>query len=259
MFKLSIITINYNNLGGLKRTVNSVINQTYKDFEYIVIDGASTDGSAEYLKNQSSKMHYFISEKDTGVYNAMNKGIKVANGEYLLFLNSGDHLNDSFTLEKIKSHLSNEDIIYFNVKIVEDAISYASENPQEFSFFYLHNNLPCHQSTFIKKTVFNKVGTYDENLKIVADWKLLILAILKHNCSYRKVDAVFSTFYKDGMSSTEKNKTLMQQERDQVLQAEFPVLLNDLKEQYKLLRIIRNLKKSRKIQLLIRLGLIDKF
>lgn len=259
MKKLSIITVNYNNLEGLKRTVESVISQTWQDFEYIVIDGGSTDGSAEYLESQRAKINYWISESDSGIYNAMNKGIKVATGEYLLFLNSGDHFNEFASLYKVQSQLMNDAIIYFDINIVTDKDSYVLVNPVEFSFYYLHNNLPCHQCTFIKKTVFDIVGYYDESLKIVADWKLVILAILKYNCSYRKVSAVFSTFYKDGLSSLSENQVLIETERKRVLEAEFPVLLNDLKENFRLQRIIRNLRKSRKINWLIKLGLLEKF
>ena len=86
--RVSIITINYNNLEGLKRTVESVVNQIWQEFEYIIIDGGSTDGSAEYIENQKENFDYWVSEKDAGIYNAMNKGIKVATGEYLLFLNT---------------------------------------------------------------------------------------------------------------------------------------------------------------------------
>ena len=89
--KFSIITVNYNNLEGLKKTVESVKNQTYQKFEYIVIDGGSYDGSLEFIKDNESLLDYWVSEPDSGVYQAMNKGIEKATGEYLLFLNSGDH------------------------------------------------------------------------------------------------------------------------------------------------------------------------
>lgn len=259
MPKLSIITINYNNLEGLKRTVESVVNQTWQEFEYIVIDGSSTDGSAEYLKDNNSAFTYWVSEPDNGIYNAMNKGIVKATGEYLLFLNSGDHLNDMSSLFKVQNQLKNEDFIYYNINVVDNDSSFIIENPQEFSFYYLHNNLPCHQCTFIKKGVFDKLGYYDEDLKIVADWKFLLLAILKNNCTYRKVADVFSTFYKGGISSLDENHALIAAERKAVLEVEFSVLLNDLKENFRLQRVLRNLRKSRKINWLIRLGLLNKF
>ena len=259
MPKLSIITINYNNLEGFKRTVESVVNQTWQEFEYIVIDGGSTDGSATYIESQKEYFYYWVSEPDKGIYNAMNKGIKVATGEYLLFLNSGDHLNDTSSLFKVQNQLKDEDFIYFDINVVDNESSFILENPKEFSFNYLHNNLPCHQCTFIKKGVFDKLGYYDEDLKIVADWKFLLVAILKYNCTYRKVADVFSTFYKGGISSLEENQALIAAERKAVLEVEFSVLLNDLKENFRLQRVIRNLRKSRKINWLIKLGLLDKF
>lgn len=259
MQKLSIITINYNNLSGLQKTFESVCSQTWQAFEFIVIDGGSTDGSNEFIESNISKFSYSVSEKDTGIYNAMNKGIAKASGVYLFFLNSGDHFIDEKSLEKVQSHLSQIDVVYFNINVVKNGFSQISENPKELSFEYLHNNLPCHQCTFIRKTVFDELGDYDENLKIVADWKWLILALLKYNISYKHVNDVFSTFYNDGVSSLEENQQLIQTERQKVLDSEFPILMNDLKSIYSLQRVLRNLRKSRKINLLIKWGLIDKF
>ncbi|MDI6049191.1 glycosyltransferase family 2 protein [Flavobacterium sp. XS2P24] len=257
--KLSIITINYNNFLGLQKTVESVTSQTWQEFEYIVIDGGSTDGSAAYLESQTNNITYWISEPDKGIYNAMNKGIAMATGEYLFFLNSGDHFINTLSLQEVQKHLFKQDVIYFNINVIHKENSYVLENPAVLSFSYLHNNLPCHQCTFIHQSVFERVGYYDESLKIVADWKLLLQAILKHNVTYRKVDAVFSIFYKDGISSIPENQSIMEAERTQVLETEFPVLLIDLKEYFMQQRIIRNLRKSRKINWLIRLGLLDKF
>jgi hypothetical protein len=189
----------------------------------------------------------------------MNKGIAMATGEYLFFLNSGDHFIDANSLKKAQMQLLHEAIIYFNINVRDNDVSYVLENPETMSFFYLHNNLPCHQCTFIHQSVFERVGYYDESLKIVADWKLLVLAILKHNVTYRKVDAVFSTFYKGGISSLPENQPIIETERAQVLQSEFPVLMNDLNERFVLERIIRNLRKSHKIDWLIKLGFLDKF
>jgi glycosyltransferase involved in cell wall biosynthesis len=257
--KLSIITINYNNFLGLQKTVESVTSQTWQEFEYIVIDGGSTDGSAAYLESQTNNITYWISEPDKGIYNAMNKGIAMATGEYLFFLNSGDHFINTLSLQEVQKHLFKQDVIYFNINVIHKENSYVLENPAVLSFSYLHNNLPCHQCTFIHQSVFERVGYYDESLKIVADWKLLLQAILKHNVTYRKVDAVFSIFYKDGISSIPENQSIMEAERTQVLEIEFPVLLIDLKEYFMQQRIIRNLRKSRKINWLIKLGLLDKF
>ena len=256
---ISIITINYNNHLGLECTVESVQNQTYTNFEHIIIDGGSADGSKEYLESQNDKINYWISEPDNGIYNAMNKGIKVAKGEYLFFLNSGDDFVNSKALQSIAQSLSGEDIIYFNINQVSNFRKVkVKQVPSELSFSYLYHDLPPHQSTFIKKKLFNDYGNYDESLKIVADWKFLILALLKYNATYKHVDKVFTNFYLGGVSSNSESFKLMQAEREIVLNKEFPILLNDLKYKYTLERIIRGLRKSKKIQLLIKLGLINK-
>lgn len=257
--KLTIITVNYNNINGLKKTVESVINQTWKAFEFVVIDGGSIDGSMPYIKSQKHHFDYWSSEPDTGIYNAMNKGIKVAKGEYLFFLNSGDDFINSQSLETIFYCLTGEDVVYFNInRINEDAI-YLKKLPETLTFKFLHEDLPPHQSTFIKKALFETVGGYDENLKIVSDWKFLILALCKFNASYKHVDDVFTNFYEGGISSSTHSYTLIKEERSKVLEQEFSVFMQDLKYQYKLERLLRTLRKSRYIKLLVKLGLIHKF
>ena len=109
--KFSIITVNFNNKEGLHNTIKSVINQTFRDFEYIVIDGGSTDGSIDILKKYDKYINYWISEKDSGIYNAMNKGISKANGEYLNFMNSGDCFYALDVLEKVSKYGYTSDFI----------------------------------------------------------------------------------------------------------------------------------------------------
>ena len=109
--KYSIITINYNNRDGLEMTINSVLEQTYKDFEYIIIDGGSTDGSLEVIKKHAAQIDYWVSEPDNGIYNAMNKGIRKATGDYLNFMNSGDTYHTSSVLGDI-ANLDSESITW---------------------------------------------------------------------------------------------------------------------------------------------------
>ena len=212
---VSIITINYNNLEGLKKTMRSVVTQTWKEFEYILIDGGSTDGSAEYIESQSDNLNYYISEKDSGIYNAMNKGIKKATGDYLLFLNSGDHLSDNRVLELYHSYLTRQDLIIFDIKIQDHKKSYINSTPNTLRFSDLFYGTVPHQSTFIRKELFERVGLYDEDLKIVSDWKFFILSLFKYDASYKKVDKILSIFYTDGISwnrdfSEERNQVLKQ-------------------------------------------------
>ncbi|MFV5688936.1 glycosyltransferase family 2 protein [Flavobacterium sp. ZT3R25] len=226
MPKLSIITINYNNLEGLKRTVESVINQTWQELEFVVIDGGSTDGSAAYIASQSANINYWVSEPDKGIYNAMNKGIAKATGEYLLFLNSGDHLYNNTVLQENKRYLDNYDLIYFNLQIRNDTNSKIVIYPDKLCFSDLYDGYLPHPSTFIKKALFEIVGLYDENLKIVSDWKFFILAIFKYQCSYVKISETISTYYLDGISSI----TDSSEERNQVLNEYFSEYINDYEE-----------------------------
>lgn len=259
MPKFSIITINYNNLEGLKKTLESVFNQCCKEFEYIVIDGASTDGSAEYIESKSDKIDYWVSEPDKGIYNAMNKGILKATGDYLLFLNSGDHLYGNAILQENIQHLQNYDLIYFNIEIVGAETSKIVSYPEKLNFSDFYLGTLCHQSTFIKKTLFDELGLYDENLSFVSDWKFFIIALFKNNCSYLKVDAILTTYYLDGISSDSINGEMLKKERLQVLNTDFIGHIEDVKQLFELKKIVLNIRKSKKIGLLVKLGLLNKF
>ena len=103
--KFTVITINYNNADGLRQTILSVVGQTCDDYEYVIIDGGSTDGSVEVIKEREDKISYWVSEKDGGIYNAMNKGVKAARGEYLIFMNSGDIFYDNKVLSDACLHI----------------------------------------------------------------------------------------------------------------------------------------------------------
>ena len=256
--KISIITINFNNLGGLKKTVESVLAQTYKDIEYIIIDGGSTDGSREYIEEHKNEFAYWVSEPDSGIYNAMNKGIDKATGEYLFFLNSGDWLVDEKVIEVIEPDKFNKDIISGNIQVIGKDRNFIKRSPQEISFSYLYRDTLPHQSTFIKKTLFDKTGYYD-NLLIAADWKFFILSICKFNSSYGYLDHVLSSYNLEGLSAEKENILKIKKERTALLHIEFSAYLDDMKNLKELNGIVSNLRKSRWINLLMSLGLINRF
>jgi glycosyltransferase involved in cell wall biosynthesis len=259
MSKLSIITINYNNLKGLRKTMQSVVKQTWQEFEYIVIDGGSTDGSAAFIESRSEHIDYWVSESDKGIYNAMNKGILKATGDYLLFLNSGDHFYSDTILQENKSHLKNFDLIYFSIEFAGPKTSKIISYPQKLIFSDFYVGTLCHQSTFIKKDLFGKLGLYDENLRFVSDWKFFILALFKYNCSYLKVNAILATYYLDGLSSDLTNREMLYSERQQVLNSDFKGYIEDMNQLIEARSIVSNFKKSKKIALLVKLGLLNKF
>ena len=160
--KFSVITINYNNKEGLLRTIKSVINQTYQDFEYIVIDGGSTDGSVDILKRYDRNITYWVSEKDNGIYNGMNKGIAIAKGDYLNFMNSGDTFYDENVLQHLADKQFSQDLIvgrdyHYNAKTQQGFATILPPRISMLTFFI--QTLP-HQSTFFKRELFNK-SLYD--------------------------------------------------------------------------------------------------
>ena len=169
MKTISIITVNYNNCQGLERTVNSVARQTYTDVEYIVVDGGSTDKSVDIIKQNENIISFWVSEKDNGIYNAMNKGVSFSHGEYLLFLNSGDYFADKDVLSNIFENgldLNEELLIgrqrFIDIKNKTKGISpklHISEINMEF---FLSSTLP-HQATFIKRNLFDRCGGYNEH------------------------------------------------------------------------------------------------
>ena len=235
--KLSIITINYNNLDGLKRTYDSVVSQTCQDFEWIIIDGGSTDGSKEFIEEHQDMFAYWCSEPDKGVYNAMNKGIAKAHGEYLQFLNSGDNLVDSKVIEEFLVLAWKEDVISGDI-ILDGNISEIRYNPDEdeLDFDRMRSGAGVtHPSSYIKKELFKKYGLYDETFRIVSDWKFFIEVLVIYNCSYRHWKRVVANFNTDGICSTSENQKLHLEERTSVL------------SQYT--RIIRSIdKRDRRIQ-----------
>ncbi|RVT75880.1 glycosyltransferase [Flavobacterium sufflavum] len=233
MLKLSIITINYNNASGLQRTVESVISQRYSDMEYIVVDGDSTDDSVSVIKKHESSIDKWVSEKDNGIYNALNKGIQMATGDYLLFLNSGDHFYDSDILYKIQHHIRERDLIAFDIHMLGLGHDFIHKHPDELLFSFLFEETFAHQSVFIKRSLFDKIGLYDENLKIVADWKFFIHAVAS-GCSYKSVHEVLTVFYFDGISSTAEGTFLRRKERESVLKSEFSIFYKDYIELRKL-------------------------
>ncbi len=234
--KLSVITINYNNCAGLERTIKSVLAQSLNDFEYIIIDGASTDGSAELIKKNSAKLGYAVSEPDKGIYNAMNKGITNAKGEYLLFLNSGDYFIHPEILQSVFHHLDGTEIVY------GDGLSEVKGSlqkvfiPSELKLDYFSANSLCHPSSFIKKDLFTRFGLYNEENKIVSDWEFFIKTIMVNDVSVIKIPYEISVVEDNGISRDIANAALLQQEVKSVLSRYFPPSVIKLISEYKALK-----------------------
>lgn len=234
---LSIITINYNNAVGLQRTVHSVLSQTYTDFEYIIVDGASTDGSKEILEQlQHSKDAgdiafplTIISESDSGIYNAMNKGIRHATGDYCLFLNSADYFTDSTILARTFAHITDADIIYGNrIDVDANGCSMAHDSMSHITLRYMHLGTLPHQASFIRRTLFDVVGMYREDLIYASDWEFFLKALFHYNATTLHLDISIVYFDITGISSQEANRAEMLAERERVFAETLPYLKEDV-------------------------------
>lgn len=207
MNDLSIVTINYNNKDGLEKTIKSVLSQSYRGFEYIIIDGGSTDGSVEVIKEYASQIDYWVSEPDKGIYNAMNKGILQAHGKYLNFMNAGDCFHDTEVLNKIIPLLKS-DIVTGEESRLRRIIK------KDITMFDFVKGTISHQASFIRKKLFIN-HLYDENYKIVSDWKFFMEAIVFRHCSFKKIEVIVCDFDQTGIGAI--HPELNEKERAEVL------------------------------------------
>ena len=247
--QLSIITINYNNAEGLRKTLASVASQTYPHIEHIIVDGGSTDESVEILEaypqplpkgrgeitegkfptqNPAHKV-IWVSEKDKGIYNAMNKGIRMATGDYIEILNSGDMLFDAHVTQRMSEHLAQINsqhekpigILYGNMIKVNAAGEVVGRSGYtEYSLRQFYSSTLNHDCAYIRKDLFDEYGLYDENLKIVSDWKWYLQTIGLGRVKPEYVDIDVTIFDDGGISET--NLALRNQERRQVLEELLP-------------------------------------
>ena len=237
--KLSIVTINYNNAEGLRRTLASVAAQTYRGIEHIVVDGASADGSVNVIRdydalNSSSENPLVVSwssEPDNGIYNAMNKGIKRASGDYIQILNSGDILASDDVVEKMLAALEvngNPDFLYGNMvkKDYSSGTVVGKSGKVEHSLRQYYSSTMNHDCCYISRRLYEKYGLYDESLKIVSDWKWFLQAIGMGDVRPVYVDIDVTIFDASGISET--SMELRDRERRRVLEETLSsAVLND--------------------------------
>jgi glycosyltransferase involved in cell wall biosynthesis len=216
---ISIITVNYNEVAGLERTIKSVQEQKSTNYEHIIIDGGSTDASKELMELYKNNFSFYSSEPDHGVYDAMNKGILKATGDYLLFLNSGDTLYKNDVLSKVQPYLNTSAaIVYGDLYIMgEDRPNFILRYPKSLDFIFFKNTSLGHPATFIKKELFDLYGYYRTDLHIVSDWAFFLNVICAEHVSYQKIDLTISNFYEGGISTSADFTELRKQEIKTVL------------------------------------------
>ena len=215
----SIVTINYNNIEGLRLTIESVVGQISDDYEFIVIDGGSTDGSVDLIRDYASKIDYWVSERDRGIYHAMNKGVAQAHGCYCIFMNSGDYFYDNSVLKQMESFHFKEEIIVGKVSVDKKDLIISPPPKDKLTLYHLYSGSIPHQASFIRTELLRKYP-YDETLKISSDWKFFVQTMIIDNCSVRFIDDTIAQYDLSGYSSD--NPQLMRAEKERVLEELFP-------------------------------------
>jgi glycosyltransferase involved in cell wall biosynthesis len=198
--KLSIITINKNNAAGLEKTIQSVVHQTFDDFEYLIVDGKSDDSSVEVIRKYADKITWWVSEPDSGIYNAMNKGIRKASGDYCLFLNSGDFLVNSNTFSDVFKEIDSKPRteIYYSDRIGNDG--HLSIFPDFLNINHLIKSPLNHQNTLIKRNLFITHGLYNESLAISSDWEFFLKELWIYKSTFSHIHTNIAVYDTVGIS-----------------------------------------------------------
>lgn len=213
--KLSVITVCYNAETTIERTLRSVIAQTYADKEFVVIDGGSTDGTLDILKQYEDKIDVLISEPDKGIYDAMNKGVAKASGDYVIFINADDYFYDDNVLSEV-SKCPPADFIFGDQYDEEDGERRLAENLDALDVYHMFRGYFAHQSILAKRELFEKYGTFDLSYKICADWDW-ILRCLVNGASTARMNSPIAVFTVGGASGIAGKKGLLSAERKHLL------------------------------------------
>lgn len=225
---LTIITVVYNDAENLRGTLENIAAQTDQDFEYLVLDGGSTDGTVELIRSYESHISHWISEPDGGIYNAMNKGIEMATGRYVNFMNAGDAYFEKETVAKVKSALTENpdtDLLYgklLNLSNGEQGVQYVTGEP--VSPWGLYKSIPiCHQTEFIRRDLFSELGLYSTKLKITSDyeWVVRYYADRQTFARYHFLDLPLIVYQHGGYSF--KNMRRVAKERRKIGNQYFPL------------------------------------
>ena len=232
---LSVITICLNAKKMLEMTSESLICQKTINFQWIVIDGNSVDGTQSIIQKYEKNCDLFISEPDDGIYDAMNKGLRYAKGEYVLFLNAGDTLYNSKTLSSINFFI-NRDLIVGDLYFCQN--KELNKSPNKLQKNYLLKKMLPHQATFFRRDIFDKYGFFDTSYRIAGDYEMFSRLIQKYKVSYSHVPGIIANFDETGISSNDNFRYLRKKENHRVRWKYFPRYRFTLKS---IRQMVRNL------------------
>lgn len=200
--KISVITVTYNCEDTIEYTLLSLKQQLYKDYELIIVDGGSTDSTLKIIHEFDDIVNVMISEKDNGIYDAMNKGIKMSKGEFIFFLNAGDILYDNNVLVKVSESMDNGyDIIYGDAIFIKDNKKYYKSFTSKPDLKFFSVDTICHQSVFIRSSLFQEIGFFNTREVIMADYEFLLKAFLSNNNTFKHIDYYIIYYNLDGKSA----------------------------------------------------------
>lgn len=218
--KISVITVCLNAKDSIAKTFESLKNQTYKDIEHIVIDGISTDGTLDVINKYKNNITHFISEKDTGIYNAMNKGLKHVTGDIVYFLNATDSLHDENVLAKVANEFEKHpdlELLWGDIEFTEEGKEprVHKNNDVKIKNDFLYNN-PCHQAIFYKSELFKKYGDYDEDIKIFGDCDFNVRVLVTNNARCKYISEVIACFEIGGISTSSEDSDRLLHKADRL-------------------------------------------
>lgn len=223
--KISIITACYNSASTIEQTIQSVLNQTYNNIEYIIIDGASTDGTMDIVKKYLNQIDMVVSEKDRGVYDAFNKGLNVSTGDYILYLNSDDYFYENIVIEKLANFIKENNFpigVYGDIYRINDQTGFVEKCSQRIDLNKMKDAImPPHPAILLSRDVMNDIGGFDLQYKIAADYDLLAKVFLKFEKEILYYPIIVSVFRIGGLSSGFSSFPIVQAETQAIIDKHF--------------------------------------
>ena len=222
--KLTIITVCRNEESSIADTIENVIAQRFVNYEYIIVDGGSTDGTVETIEKYRHRIAKFVSEPDRGIWHGMNKGIGMAEGEYVYFINAGDRFYAEDTLQRVfDTGVDDADFIYGDIVDQYPDRRHLKTFPDRITIRYLLGNMICHQATFARRELFLKYGSFDEQYRFVADYDFLWRCVIKYSVSYRHLAFPIAYYDTQGFTSDPSNRDRLVAEWNAVHRAYIPL------------------------------------
>jgi glycosyltransferase involved in cell wall biosynthesis len=212
--KISVITVCRNEVKTIEETIKSVIEQSFKNIQFIIVDGDSTDGTKEIINKYRDKIDILIFDKAMGIYGAMNKAVSKASGDYVYFLNANDSFYNKDVVEKVFKNSEHEDIVYGNVLAKDEAKEWVNKYNKVNRSFLINTSI-CHQALFVKRSLFKEYGIFDTRYKVVADYDWL-LRVLKRGVKTKYIDIIIANYRMGGISDNKKFRKMVLGEYDEV-------------------------------------------